>query len=87
MANTNTHSTIKIVLQFFKDKGFHIVQDDLTTIITAVDLKTKMIITHTVSGRTIIAFGTDKDIRYVGLIENLNQLKTVIRLVSNLPVK
>ena len=43
MANTNTHSTIKIVLQFFKDKGFHIVQDDLTTIITAVDLKTKMI--------------------------------------------
>ena len=78
---------IKTVLQFFKSKGFKIVQDDTTTIITAVDLTNRMIITHTVSGRTMIAFNDDKDIRYVGLIENINQLKTVIRLVSNLPVK
>ena len=79
---------IKTVLQFFKDKGFKIVQDDTTTtIITAVDLTNRMIITHTVSGRTMIAFINDKDIRFVGLIENINQLKTVIRLVSNLPVK
>ena len=47
---------IKTVLQFFKDKGFKIVQDDTTTIITAVDLTNRMIITHTVSGRTMIAF-------------------------------
>jgi len=77
---------IKTILHYFKDKGLHIVQDDINSIITAVDLKTKMIITHTVSGRTMIAFGTDEDIRYAGLIENLNQLKTIIRLVNTLPV-
>jgi len=77
---------IKTILHYFKDKGLHIVQDDVNSIITAVDLKTKMIITHTVSGRTMIAFGTDEDIRYAGLIENLNQLKTIIRLVNTLPV-
>jgi 3'-phosphoadenosine 5'-phosphosulfate (PAPS) 3'-phosphatase len=77
---------IKIILQFFKDKKYHIVQDDVNTIITAVDLETKMIITHTVSGRTMIAFRTEEDIRYAGLIENLNQLKVVIRLTSNLPI-
>lgn len=77
---------IKIILQYFKDKGFHIVDDNTNVIITAIDLKTKMIITHTVSGRTMIAYGTDVDIRYAGLIENLNQLKTIIRLISTLPV-
>lgn len=78
---------IKIILEFFRNKGYHIVQADITTIITAVDMETKMIITHTVTGRTMIAFKTEEDIRYAGLIENLNQLKTIIRLTTSLPVK
>lgn len=78
---------IKILLEFFKNKGYHIVQDDITTIITVVDMKSKMIITHTISGNTIIAFNTDTDIRFKGMIENLQQLKLIIKLVSTLPIK
>lgn len=78
---------IKVILDFFKNKGFIIVQDDITTIITAVEKESRTIITHTVSGRTMIAVETDQDIRFAGKIENLNQLKTILRLIKDLPVK
>lgn len=78
---------IKILLEFFKNKGYHIVDDDINNYITIVDFKTKMIITHSISGRTVIAFNTEKDIRFMGNIENLQQLKMVIKLVSILPIK
>jgi hypothetical protein len=78
---------IKTILQFFKDKGYKIVEDDINTRVTCIDLKSSIIITHTVTGRTMIAYKSDNDIRFVGLIENLPQLKLVLKLTSELPVK
>lgn len=78
---------IKTILQFFKDKGYKIVEDDLKVRITCIDLTTSTIITHTASGRTMVAYKSDNDIRFVGLIENLAQLKLILKLTSELPVK
>jgi hypothetical protein len=78
---------IKNVLQFFKEKGFHIVADDVTTMVSAVSIPDKVIIIHSLSGRTMIAIKDDTNIRFAGKIENINQLKTILRLVKELPLK
>lgn len=78
---------IKIILEYLKNSNYQIVQDNITTIITAVHIETGTIVTHTVTGRTMIAIRTDTDIRYAGLIENLQQLKVILRLIRDLPVK
>ena len=74
------------ILKYLEEQKYTIVQADTTSIITAVDMKTPLIIVHSVSGRTIIAYGND-GIRFLGLIENLKQLKVVLRLINKLPVK
>lgn len=74
------------ILKYLEEQEYTIVQADTTSIITAVDMKTQLIIVHSLSGRTIIAYGND-DIRFLGLIENLKQLKVVLRLINKLPVK
>ena len=75
------------ILRYLEEQEYTIVQADTTSIITAVDMKTQLIIVHSLSGRTIIAYGNDDDIRFLGLIENLKQLKVVLRLINKLPVK
>lgn len=74
------------ILKYLEEQEYTIVQADTTSIIAAVDIKTQLIIVHSLSGRTIIAYGND-DIRFLGLIENLKQLKVVLRLINKLPVK
>lgn len=74
------------ILKYLEEQEYTIVRADTTSIITAVDMKTQLIIVHSLSGRTIIAYGND-DIRFLGLIENLKQLKVVLRLINKLPIK
>lgn len=74
---------LKIALNYFKGKQALVVENIPERLTVA--LKEKMlVIVYTNDQRCMIAHNGDTDIRFAGRIENLQQLKMVLKMVTDL---
>jgi len=71
---------LKLTITYLKSVGYTITENTEARI-TCFNLDTKYIITQLSNGYTIISQENTIDIRFKGVIENLQELKGVIKLI------
>jgi len=79
-----TSMTIKLILDYLQSIGYMKVEVNLERSIVVVNTTNNFVITHFINGYTAICVKDLTDTRFKGIIENVQELKGVLRLISKI---
>ena len=73
---------IKIIKDYLKHIKYKPIEVDIDRRITSINLETGIIVTHLPNGRTMVCCRSENDIRFNGIVKNLQQLKMILELIK-----